>query len=227
MNFRRYRLIALTICALFSIFLLSQAYGIKSISISESFAQEQLSKQIGKDIPVKGAAAIAIKKVSLHGVGIHIGDGQVHISAKLNGELRFGKSFSLASSAIGIPSYSEGAFYFHPEKFKVQELSFQGQQMRAEGWMTDLVEAAAMFSFEKRPVYRLKDDVKGIIVRSSLTSMKVAGDHIEVTLSLWQITKAAVAGILLMILSAAFALSLLVESHKSAKKGARLAAERT
>jgi hypothetical protein len=209
---RRYRLMALTICALIAIFLLSQAHGIKAVSITENFAQEQISKQIGKDLPVKGPAALAIKKVSLQGVDIHIGDGQVHISAKLNGDLRFGKSFSLVSSAIGIPTYSDGAFYFHPDKIKIQELSFQGQQVRAEGWMMSLVEAAAMHAFEKRPIYRLKNDAKGFIIRSTLTSMAVVGDHIEVTLSLWQITKAVMAGILLMILSAGFALSFLVES---------------
>jgi hypothetical protein len=210
---RRQKFIALAVCTLLALVLLSQVHGTKSVSIDENFAQERLSKQIGKDLPVKGPAKIAIKKVSLQSVAIHISDGQVNISAKLNGELRFGQTFSLVSSAIGIPSYSDGAFYFHPDKINVQELSLQSQQMRAEAWMTALVEAAAMHAFEKRPIYRLKDDVKGRIIRSSLTSISVAGDSIELKFSLWQITAAVVAGILLLILSAAIALVLLVRSR--------------
>jgi hypothetical protein len=209
----RYILIALAVCTLLAIVLLSQVHGIKTVSISENFAQEQLSKKVGKDLPLKGPAQIAIKKASLEEINIHISDGQVNISAKLNGEFRFGKSFSLASSAIGVPSYSEGAFYFHPDKIKVQELSFQGQKVNAGDWMTSLVETAAMHSFEKRPIYRLKDDVKGHIIRAALTSIKAGGDHIELTFSLWQITKTVAAGILLLILSAVFALVLLVRSR--------------
>jgi hypothetical protein len=207
---RRNVRIALTVSALLAIALLSQLHGTKTVSISENFAQERLTKQAGRDLPVKGAAQIAIKKVSLESIDVHISGGQVNISAKLNGELRFGKAFSLASSAIGVPTYSDGAFYFHPDKIKVQELSLQGQQMRVEGWMTALVEAAAMHAFEKRPIYRLKDDVKGRIIRSSLTLISVVDDHIELKFSLWQITAAAAAGILLFILTAAAALVLLV-----------------
>jgi hypothetical protein len=210
---RRHILIALTVCTLIALALLSQVHGTRTVSISENFAQERISKQVGKDLPVKGAAQIAIKKVSLQSVDVHISDSQVNISAKLGGELRFGKSFTLVSSAIGVPTYADGAFYFHPDKIKVQELSLQGQQMRAEGWMTGLVETAAMHAFEKRRIYRLKDDVKGRIIRSSLTSISVAGDHIELKFSLWQITAAVVAGVILLILSVAAALMLLVRSR--------------
>jgi hypothetical protein len=210
---RRHILMALTVCALPAIILLSQMHRIKSVSISEDFAQEQLAKKVGKDLPIKGPAQIAIKKASLQEINVHISGGQVNISAKLNGEFRFGKSFSLVSSAIGVPSYSEGAFYFHPDKIKVQEFSFQGQKVNAGDWMTSLVEGAAIHAFEKRPIYRLKDDVKGRIIRSSLTSISVAGDHIELTFSLWQITAAVVAGIILLILSVAAALVLLVRSR--------------
>jgi hypothetical protein len=211
MTSRRRILIALTVCTLLAIALLSQVHSIKLVSIDENFAQERISKQIGRDLPVKGPAKIAIKRVSLESASVHIADGQVNISARLKGELRFGQSFSLVSSAIGVPSYAGGAFYFHPDKIKVQELSLQGQQMRAESWMTALVETAAMHAFEKRPIYRLKDDVKGRILRSSLTSIAVAGDRIELTFSLWQITAAVAAGILLLLLSAAAALVLLVK----------------
>src|SRR5262249_13048294 len=103
---------------------------------------------------------------------------------------------------------SDGAFYFHPDKIKVQELSYQGQPTYVEDWTAPLVEAAAMHAFEKRPIYRLKNDAKGFILRSSLTSMNVVGDHIEITFSLWQITAAVLAGILLLILTVAFALVL-------------------
>jgi hypothetical protein len=210
---RRHTRIALAVAALFALGLLSQVHKIQSVSISEDFAQERLSKQAGKDLPVKGAAKIAIKRVSLDSVSVHIGDGQVTISAKLNGELQFGKSFALLSSAIGVPTYSDGAFYFHPDKIKVQEFSLQGQQIRTEGWMPALVEAAAMHIFEKRPIYRLKDDAKGRVIRSTLTSISVAGNHIELKFSLWQITAAVVAGILLLILSGAAALALVVKSR--------------
>src|SRR5262249_26162921 len=153
-------------------------HGIKSVSISENFAKEQLSKKVGKDLPIKGPAQIAIKKASLQEIDVHIRDGQINISARIEGDLRFGKSFSLVSSATGVPSYAEGAFYFHPEKINVQELSLQGQKVLTGGWMTSLVDAAALHAFEKRPVYRLKDDVKGHILRSTLTSIKVEGDRI-------------------------------------------------
>src|SRR5215469_7277204 len=120
---RRSIVMALTVSGVLAIVLISQVHGIKSVSIDENFAREQLSKKVGKDLPIKGAAQIAIKRASLQEINVHIADGEADISAKIEGDLQFGQSFSLVSSAAGVPSYSDGAFYFHPEKVKVQELS--------------------------------------------------------------------------------------------------------
>lgn len=207
----RHILLVTTICALLAILPLSQVYQIKTVSIGEDFVMEQVSKRVGKDLPIKGLSKLAIKKASLRSVDTRIEDGKVNIFVKLTGELAFGPSFSLVSSAVGIPSYSNGSFYFQPDRIEVQDFSIEGQQTHAEKWMTPFVEAAAMQVLDKQPVYRLKDDVKGFILQSTLTSIKAVGNHIELTFRLWQITMAVLVGIFLIIVSLSLALMLFIK----------------
>jgi hypothetical protein len=43
----------------------------------------------------------------------------------------------------------------------------------------------------KRPIYRLKDDAKGEILRESLDSLGVEGDKVVLRVTLWRVTPLA------------------------------------
>jgi hypothetical protein len=57
-----------------------------------------------------------------------------------------------------------------------------------ESWMTTVAQNAAVHTLEQRPVYRPKDDVKGLLIKASLASVTIDEDRIAVTFSIWQLT---------------------------------------
>jgi hypothetical protein len=200
-------------------------YGTQRVTFSEAQVQELINKQLDKDVPVKGAAHLLVKTINVRSATVHIQDGRVLVLIDVEGTLRTNKKFSLTAYAIGVPAYSFGELFFKPDKIEVQKFAYEGtsptelfgrfakryisddkarqlvedKAPAIEGWMTTVAQSAVVHTLEERPVYRLKDGVKGLLIKASLESVAIDQDRVAVTFSIWQLTLSVLFGILCLL----------------------------
>ena len=215
MKRRNFLYVVPVILIIVAIVCLWSIYGTKTVSLTAQEIQRRIDSQvIDKSLPIRGKARIIVKSVQVKTLDIQIQNGQVHVLIGVEGTLLAGKAFSAIISSLGVPMYSDGSFYFKPEKIEMQNFRYMGEvpsvtvekfaeryvqsektraliadnAQRIEDWMTSVAESSAMHVLENRPIYRVKDDVKGILIKLSLNSVEVDQDRISVTFSLWQMT---------------------------------------
>lgn len=194
----------------------------------QAHIDRQLGKEIAiKGAP--GAPGALLQSIRIKSATVTLRDGKAALAADIEGALRTGKSFEIEASALGTPKYAEGALYFDPEKVDVRRLTYEGQSLadlvsrlarshvadvagekarvfleekarKADDWATAAVDAALRRFLEERPVYRLKDDTKGAVMKAALEEVRVENDRILVTFSLWRLTATTVAGALSLLL---------------------------
>jgi cell division protein FtsB len=194
-------------------------YATHTVALDEREIQTVLDKETDKDFPVNGAASAVVKSVRAKSATVRIRDGRATFAVDVEGLLRNGRTFALTATARGAPRYVDGAFYFQPEQVEVRNLSYEninasdalaqlgarlgkskiGQLIEsnaqlAQQWATGIAETAARQTFERRPVYRIKDDAKGLLLRSALESVTIDDDRIVVVFSLWRLTVSVVMG---------------------------------
>ena len=196
-------------------------YGTHRVTFTEAQVQELINKQIDRDSPVKGAAHLLVKTINVRSATIHIQDNSIIALIDVEGKLRTNKAFTLTAYAIGVPTYSFGELFFKPDKIEVQKFAYEGstptelftrfakhyvsddkarqlvedKAPAIESWMTTVAQTAAVHALQQRPVYRPKDDVKGLLIRASLASVTIDQDRIAVTFSIWQLTLSVLFGI--------------------------------
>lgn len=212
------------------------AYGTQRATFTEAQVQARIDSQLDKELAVTGAAHLLVKTIKVQGATIHIRDNHIIAVVDVEGRLRTGKAFTLTIYAIGVPTYSFGELYFKPETIKVQKFAYEGStptelftgfakryvsdaEMRqliedkspaVESWMTAVAQNAAVQTLQRRPVYQLKDDVKGLLIKASLESVKIDQDRMIVTFSLWQLTLSVLFGIFCLMFGIAVLLILLL-----------------
>lgn len=204
----------------------------QTVSLSEQQIQDRLNGRLDHDFPVAGVAALAVKSVRVESAEVHILDDAVEITAKLAGKLRNDRGFSFAVHTIGAPRYENGAFFFDPQKAQVKDFVLAGldspgepgrrrglgalaQQLieargqRMDDWAGPIAEAVAKHVLAQHPVYRLHDDFKGYVIKSSLESVKVADGHVDVTFTILGLGVSALAGAACLVLALTLAVGLL------------------
>jgi hypothetical protein len=196
-------------------------YGTQRVTFSEAQVQELINKQLDKDVPVKGAAHLLVKTINVRSATVHIQDNRVLVLVDVEGTLRTNKKFSLTAYAIGVPTYSFGELFFKPDKIEVQKFAYEGSSPTElfgrfakryisddkarqlvedkapaiESWMTSVAQSAVVHTLQERPVYRLKDGVKGMLIKASLESVVIDKDRVAITFSIWQLTLSVLFGI--------------------------------
>ncbi len=201
------------------------------ISLSESERQSRIDSQLPKEIALKGPAQALVQSATVKSATVDLKGGKVALAIKLEGLLRSGKGFELEATTIGVPKYVDGALYFEPEKVDVSRLAYEGQSasdlvgrlagklgdgkfrdaieakaQKLDDWAAKAADAAIRKFLEERPVYRLKDDIKGAVMKGALDNISVADERLNVTFSLWRLTTAAVGGLVSLLLGIIVAL---------------------
>lgn len=210
-------------------------HGRIKVSLTQSEVQERINRQIDRDFPVHGSAAVLVKSATLKDASVVFEDGQAIVSFDVEGTLRTDKTFSLTASAVGGPHYSSGAFYFKPETLTIDRIAYQGSSPteavdtfahrhvrserlrkmidgkahRFEEWAVSIAEHAATRALMRRPIYQPKDDVTGYVIRASLESVAIVDDRLVITFSLWQLTMSVAIGLFCLIAAIALVIALL------------------
>lgn len=218
------------VCALFfiSIACLWGLYGTHSVSLTEAQVQERVTAQLDKEFSVGGKAGLLVRNVRVKNAAVHIADGKLAALVDVEGTLRVGQKFSLTSYAVGAPTYHDGRFFFKPSTIEVRKFVLEDtvksralarlverylpdEKARQDiaDWVTETAQSAATHALEQRPIYTLKNDVRGVLIKASLESVKIERDSILITFSLMQLTLSVALGIFCVFAAVGLAWALL------------------
>lgn len=198
------------------------SYGSTDHTIHRNAAQIQ--KTIEKSLPK------TMNNITVQSATVELHDGRAIITTEITGH-KLGKVFHLTGRATGTPDYEHsrnGEFYFRPYKVEVLEYALEGTAPtkfleraaeryamkhpgiqnalvdaapHVEDWIRHAAEAGATMALKHIPVYKLKDDNIGFFMRASLKDVRIEGDELAVKFSLWQFTKLAVVGTIMIVVS--------------------------
>ena len=212
------------------------SYGTQRATFTEAQVQERINSQLDKEFPVTGSSRFA--RQNDQSAGRHHSHPRQPHHRRCRHCRQVADKQGVHSDHLRnwVPTYSFGELYFKPETIKVQKFAYEGStptelftgfakryvseaEMRQliedkspaiEGWMTVVAQNAAVQTLERRPVYRLKEDVKGLLIKASLESVKIDRDGMIVTFSLWQLTLSVLFGIFCLMIGIAVLLVLLL-----------------
>lgn len=200
--------------------------GVRTVRISEADLKQRLDAQLPKEL--KGV------KLTKATIGIHERD--LSIALSLEGKF-VGQPYALEATGVGVPNYmrEKQAFYFRPSKLAVTKLELSGESAtdkagkftdryvtdpklkeRIKGtlpgmqrWVEDNIEPQALALFGAMPLYRPKNDMKGIIIKATLESLTVENGTIVLSFSLMQLTKTVLLCLFALLVALGFMVVLL------------------
>ncbi|HMK91318.1 MAG TPA: hypothetical protein VK446_17010 [Methylocystis sp.] len=210
--------------------------GAQKISLSEAQIQERLNSRLDHELPISGAAARFVKSARAESAQVRILNKEVGLTARVAGKLRNDGDFSFTVAAIGAPRYDDGAFYFDPQKIEMKDLALAGvagsgsapgrrrilgelaqrlveeNATLVEEWAAPLADGIARRMLARRPVYRVADDFKGRLIKTSLDSVEVVDGRIDLTFTILGLGFWAIVGAACVVLALVLALWLLLSA---------------
>jgi hypothetical protein len=183
--------------------LLWSTFGTDRLVFTEADVQERLSRQLPR----------TIREVTIERVTARLADNRIALRVEMKATI-LRQPISAVVSGHGVPRYDapSGELYFDADEVKIDQLIVGGTNMTAEdatrGRLTEtirssaqgLIEAAMKGYLSTRPVFRFKDDFKGVVLKAALVDVAIEQSNLVVTFSLWNLTLAAAAYVLTLLL---------------------------
>ena len=179
-------------------------FGTSKLTFTESAIQERLNKQLPR----------TVREITIERVAVQLADNRLALRIEIQGTV-LRQPVSAVMAARGVPRYEAqgGEMYFDADNVKVEQLTIAGRCVigddeaarrrlseTASATVQRLAETAIKSYLATRPVYRFKDDFKGIVLKAALMDVAIEQNTLAVTFSLWNLTVTA----------AAFALGLII-----------------
>lgn len=200
-------------------------FGVHEISMSQTDIQAKIDEKM--PATQKG---VTISDVKLDLSGDKIGLTLNAATTKFNTEYRM----TTATRGTLRYDHGRGAFYFAPEELTIKDLQANGSSVsdkvsgfidkwvdskkiqdnkaelaaKAEEVAQGLVQKSAATVLERVPVYTLKNDFKGYVVRAVLSDVEVKDGNVIAHLSLWQLTKTVALFIVSLVAAIGFMIAL-------------------
>jgi hypothetical protein len=196
-----------------------------------TMTQAELQQKIDAKMPYTTQNGVTVSNVQLDLTGDKIG---LSIDASAT---KFKTEFTIGAQTTGVLRYdsSRGAFYFHPESLKMTRAEAKGTPIAEkvgafiDKWVDSkkiqdnkseimtaadeivhtMVQKSAEAVLIRVPVYTLKDDFKGTVVRAALTDVEVKNGTVIAHLSLWQLTKTVLLFLFVLVASIAIAIGMI------------------
>src|SRR5262245_1451779 len=163
------------------------------------FTQAELQAQLDRALPR------TVREVTIERGTVTLADNRLALRLELKAAAAR-QPVTAVVSARGLPRYQaeSGELYFDADDVKVEQITIAGRLVTgdddgaggrvvtaARATVQRLAESAIKAWLAARPVYRLKDDVKGVVLKATLVDVTVAQGTLAVTFSLWHLTVTA------------------------------------
>jgi hypothetical protein len=169
----------------------------------------QIQERVNRSLPRE------FKGVTVEQATVTVADGRVALRVEARAAA-VGQSARATVSARGVPRLAaeRGEIFFDADEVKVTDFAVTGGNVAGRidrlGALRERVETAAgnaiaagmKVYLAERPVYRFKDDFKGIVLKAAISDIATRGDAVVITLSLVKLTEmvAIYVGALLIIM---------------------------
>src|SRR5262245_26746598 len=190
MSKRRIAWIVVALVGLLSVAgLLWSMFGSDRLTFSAAELQSRLNQQLPR----------TVRDVTIERVDVALADSRLALRIALQARV-LQQPVSATVSARGVPRYAadEAAMYFDADNIKIEQLAIAGRTVVGEegGRLANTVRSALQGVAENgikaylatRPVYRLKDDFKGVVLKATLVNVAIEQNNLTVTFSLWNMT---------------------------------------
>jgi len=171
-----------------------------------TFTAEELQSRLNQQLPR------TVRDVTIERVNVALADNRLALRIALQARV-LQQPVSASVSARGVPRYAAGeaAMYFDADEIKIEQLAIGGRTVLGEegGRFGNTVRSALQGVAESgikaylatRPVYRFKDDFKGVVLKAALVDVAIEQNTLMVTFSLWNLTVSAAVFVLTLIMA--------------------------
>ena len=156
----------------------------------------QIQERVNRNLPRE------FKNVTVEQATVTVADGRVALRVETRAAA-VGQSARATVSARGVPRFSaeRGEIFFDADEVKVTDFAVTGGNVAGRidrlGALRERLETAAgnaiaaglKVYLAERPVYRFKDDFKGIVLKAAISDIVMRDDAIVITLSLVKLTE--------------------------------------
>ena len=173
--------------------ILSFMFGTSKLAFSEADIQARLNRQLPR----------TVRDVTIERVAVRLAENRLALRIEMQGTA-MRQPVSAVVAARGVPRYEaqSGEMYFDADDVKVDQLTIAGRSVAGEDdtatrrRLTEaagpavqrLAEAGIRAYLAARPVYRFKEDFKGIVLKAALVDVTIEQDALAVRFSLWNLT---------------------------------------
>jgi hypothetical protein len=168
-------------------------FGTSRLTFSESEIQARLNQQLPK----------TVKEVTIERVAVRLAENRLALRVEVQGMV-LRQPVSGVVVARGVPRYEaqSGEMHFDADEVKIDQLTIAGRSVAGEedtatrrrlteaasSALQRLGETAIKAYLAARPVYRLKQDFKGVVLKAALVDVTIQQNTLAVTFSLWNLT---------------------------------------
>jgi hypothetical protein len=172
--------------------LLWSIFGSDRITFTAAELQSRLNQQLPR----------TVRDVTIERVNVALADNRLALRIAMQARV-LQQPLSASVSARGVPRYAadDAAMYFDADEIKIEQLAITGRTVVGEegGRLSNAVrstlqgvaESGIKAYLSARPVYRFKDDFKGVVLKAALVDVAIEQNTLTVTFSLWNLTLAA------------------------------------
>jgi hypothetical protein len=169
-----------------------------------TFTAAELQSRLNQQLP-RTARDVTIERVD-----VALADNRLALRIATQARV-LQQPVSATVSARGVPRYEahEAAMYFDADEIKIERLAIAGRTVVGEGGrlgnavrstLQGVAENGIKAYLATRPVYRLKDDFKGLVLKAALVDVTIEQNNLAVTFSLWNLTVATGMFVLILII---------------------------
>ncbi len=169
------------------------AFGTNRIVRTDAQLQERINRQLPHEV----------KGVTIERATVTIADNQIALRVEIRASA-LGQTVAASAFARGIPRYDaeRGELFFDAEDVKLENFTVGDRAGGADepsGRLSDLVGEKLMrikavagsaittgvkAYLAARPVYRFKDDLKGLVLKAAITDVAIEGNAVAISVSL-------------------------------------------
>jgi Protein of unknown function (DUF1439) len=178
--------------------LLSAAILVWSIFGSDklTFTAAELQSRLNQQLPR------TVREVTIERVDVALAENRLALRIAMQARV-LQQPVSATVSARGVPRYAtqETAMYFDADEIKIEQLAIAGRTVVGEegrrlgsavrAALQGVAESGIKAYLATRPVYRFKDDFKGVVLKAALVDVAIEQNTLMVTFSLWNLTLTA------------------------------------
>jgi hypothetical protein len=183
--------------------LLWSMFGTDRLTFTAAELQSRLNQQLPR----------TVRDVTIERVDVALADNQLALRIATQARV-LQQPVSATVSARGVPRYEahETAIHFDADAIKIEQLAIAGRTVvgeeggrlanAARSTLQGAAESGIKAYLATRPVYRFKDDFKGLVLKAALVDVAIEQNTLAVTFSLWKLTMTAAMFALILILLA-------------------------